>query len=276
MVSEFQYCEQLVKDQDVDRYLLCQFAAPELRGALYALFAFNYEIVKTRDVVSETQLGLIRLQWWRDAIGKLYAKGEQREVLEYPILQALDGVIRAYDLERADFEALIYAREFDLEDVRPSTLDGLVHYCDYTGTPLLKMVATVLGAEGEPLEAIASNYALAGGVRSVGYFAQKRRCLLPEDLMEARGVKLNQLYDPPSPKASDGRRLKFQDGMAGVVEECAGAFVSGVRADHRFLKAMQKLAEVNMGHIRRCGYDVFDPRYPLPPAFKALRLFLNL
>jgi len=272
MGSEILYCEQLVREQDADRYLLSQFAhaspegyagrsASEVRGALYALFAFNYEIAKTRDVVSETQLGLIRLQWWRDAIGKLYAG----EVLEYPILQALAVVIREYGLERADFEALIYAREFDLEDVRPSTLDGLAHYCDYTGTPLLRMVAQVLGAEGEPLEAIASNYALVGVLRSVGYFAQKRRCLLPEDVMEARGVKLNQLYE-----------LKAQDGMVGVVEECAGAFVSGVRADHRFLKAMQKLAELHMGHIRRCGYDVFDPRYPLPPAFKALRLFLNL
>ncbi|MGH1399475.1 MAG: phytoene/squalene synthase family protein [Alphaproteobacteria bacterium] len=272
MVCEISYCEQVVRGQDADRYLLCQFAPAGLRPALYALFAFHCEIAKTRDVVSETQLGLIRLQWWRDAIGKLYSG----EVLEFPVLQGLAQVIREHDLDRADFEALIYAREFDLEDVRPSTLEGLLQYCDYTGTPLLRMVGKVLGAEGEPLSVIAGNYGLVGVLRSVGYFAQKRRCLLPEAVMEARGVKLNQLYDPPSPKASARRGGKLQEGMVGVIEECAGAFVGGVRAEHRVFKAMQKLAEVNMGHVRRCGYDVFDPRYTLPPAFKVLRVVLNL
>ncbi len=53
---------------DRDRYL-CALAAPaQLRPDLVTLYAFNAELAGIADKVSETMLGLIRLQWWRDAL----------------------------------------------------------------------------------------------------------------------------------------------------------------------------------------------------------------
>src|SRR5579871_3364824 len=62
------YCEDTVRRYDRDRYRLALSQRPDRRPALFALFAFNHEIAKTREVVSDPTLGLIRLQWWRDAI----------------------------------------------------------------------------------------------------------------------------------------------------------------------------------------------------------------
>lgn len=278
MLSEISYCGALVKDQDRDRFLLSMFApsSPSAttrqawlspREALWALFAFHYEIAKTREVVSETQLGLIRLQWWRDAVAAVYEGGD---VPEHEVLRPLAEVIRAYDLHNQEardlFDMLIYAREFDLEDVLPADMEGVLHYADYTSTPLMQLAGRIAGADvdSEPVQVIAVNYALAGILRSVVHFARGRRCLLPEALMHTHVVSVNQLYE-----------LKRQDGLRDVVAAVAEEFVPGVRAQSRFLRAVQGMSEIYMGQIRRCGYDVFHPRMSVPPAFKELRLFFK-
>jgi len=264
-MNNFSYCMQVVKEHDPDRFLLSHFAPAEHRGALWALFAFNHEIAKTREVVSETQLGLIRLQWWREAIEEIYADGDVRE---HKVVEALAEVIQAYDLNNQDarehFDALIYAREFDLEDVLPSDLEGTLHYVDYTSTPLMMLVAKVLGASSDPVQVVGSNYALAGILRATLSFAQQRRCYLPQDLMTEHDVYLNQLY-----------ALKEQGGLRSVVKAVADQFVDGVQCDDRYLKTSQKLSALYIKQLKRLDYNVFHPRANLPPAFKALRLYIG-
>lgn len=264
MVSDISYCGQVVKEHDPDRFLLSYFAPADRREALWALFAFNYEIAKTREVVSETQLGLIRLQWWRDAIAAIYSDGD---VPEHEIVMAISEAIKTYDLPQEEFDALIYAREFDLEDVLPSDLEGTAHYADFTSTPLLKLALRVVGGDVdlEPVSSVATNYALAGILRATVSFARQRRCYLPQAVMQEHGVSVNQLYE-----------LKRQDGLVNVIEQVAGLFVDGVKCDNRFLRAHQKLAALYMGQLKRRQYDVFDGRLTLPPAFKELRLYLDL
>ncbi len=257
------YCGQLVRDYDPDRFLLSMFAPAERREALWALFAFNHEIAKTRESVTETQLGLIRLQWWRDAVGTIY---EGADVPEHEVLKALASAIKAHELPRAEFDALIYAREFDLEDVRPSTLEGLLNYADYTATPLMKLAVQICGGDAavEPVAPVAVNYALAGLLRAVPIHAAQRRCYLPEDLMNEHGAFLNQLYDN-----------KPGAGLLRVVEEIAGAHVGGVKTDNRFLKVSQRLSHIYMKKIKGLGFDVFHPKMQVQPAFKALRLVVS-
>ena len=63
----------LVRQHDRDRFLTTLFAPDDRREDLLALYAFNHEVAKTREVVSEPTLGRIRLQWWRDNLEAIYA-----------------------------------------------------------------------------------------------------------------------------------------------------------------------------------------------------------
>ena len=60
------YCEALVRAADKDRFLAALFAPAEQRRRLHALYAFNIEIARVREVAREPMPGEIRLQWWRD------------------------------------------------------------------------------------------------------------------------------------------------------------------------------------------------------------------
>ena len=71
-MKQLSYCGQYVKENDPDRFLLSLFCHYSCREALWALLAFNCEISKTREVVSDSTLGHIRLQWWKDEIAHIY------------------------------------------------------------------------------------------------------------------------------------------------------------------------------------------------------------
>ena len=59
---------ELVRRHDRDRYQTALFAPADRREALFALYAFNYEIARVRESVTQPMLGQIRLQWWREVI----------------------------------------------------------------------------------------------------------------------------------------------------------------------------------------------------------------
>ncbi|PKP80734.1 MAG: hypothetical protein CVT79_14045 [Alphaproteobacteria bacterium HGW-Alphaproteobacteria-18] len=65
--------DKRVRRVDEDRWISSRFAAPTERRALVALYALAYELVRVREAVSEETLGLIRFQWWREAIEEIEA-----------------------------------------------------------------------------------------------------------------------------------------------------------------------------------------------------------
>jgi len=60
----------------------------------FALYAFNYEVARVRESVSEPMLGQIRLQWWRENIAAAFAGEAPRD---HPIVAALTATIASED-----------------------------------------------------------------------------------------------------------------------------------------------------------------------------------
>src|SRR5262249_53819170 len=103
------HCEALVRAAARARYLAALFAPAEHRGALHALYAFNLEVARVRELAHEPLAGEIRLQWWSDALG-----GERRgEAAAHPVAVALSAASAPYDPPGEPLAALIAARRFD-------------------------------------------------------------------------------------------------------------------------------------------------------------------
>jgi len=62
------FCADLARSHDFPRYASTLFVSTEQRRALLALYAFNVEICRVRDQVSQPLPGEIRLQWWTDLL----------------------------------------------------------------------------------------------------------------------------------------------------------------------------------------------------------------
>src|SRR6184192_565741 len=91
----------LVRRHDRDRYQTALFAPADRREALFALYAFNYEIARVRELVSQPMLGQIRLQWWREAVAAAFAGAPSRQ---HEVAQPLSAVIADHRLTRAHFD----------------------------------------------------------------------------------------------------------------------------------------------------------------------------
>lgn len=222
---------------------------------LFSLYAFNHEIAKTREVVTETRLGLIRLQWWRDALAAVY---EGKPPLKHEVVEPLAAAIKKHDLPQEHFELLLHAREFDLEDRLPATLEGMKSYADFTSTPLLNLALKIEGREApeDEVREAGISYALTGLLRAVVAHSKQRRCYLPEDLLQKAGTSQYHLYD--------GEDF---DKIIPVVRAVAEA----ASTTSNLLSA--KMARMHLKHIEKAGCNLLSSRLSFPPVLMALRLW---
>jgi NADH dehydrogenase [ubiquinone] 1 alpha subcomplex assembly factor 6 len=150
--SPLSHVARLVQRHDRDRFLTALFAPAERREDLFALYAFNYEVAKTREVVSEATLGRVRLQWWRESIAGIYAGDTPRR---HEVIEPLTAAIRRHDLARESFDRLIDARESDLGNDPPESLAALERYVDTTSGGLVLLALAILGGTGNAASAAA-------------------------------------------------------------------------------------------------------------------------
>jgi len=180
------YCASQTSQHDKERYLSALFAGEAQRASLFALYAFNLEIAKTRESVSEPMLGEIRLQWWREAIDEIY-EGRPRR---HEVVEALATAIGAHDLPKQLFHQIIDARTFDIYDEPMATFGDLIDYAASTSQSLMKLAALCL-TEGRPLSDeekvvlrhLGIAYGLAGVLRAFHFHASQGLVLVPSDLL---------------------------------------------------------------------------------------------
>jgi len=243
------YCLAEVRRHDRDRYLTALFAPAVARPALWPLYAFNLEVAKTREAVSEPILGRIRLEWWREALDGIYA-GTPRQ---HPVVLALNEAVARYDLSRARLERLIDAREVDLDDAPPRDLAALTAYAEGTAGTLQELVMEALGRRDDPAldaaRAIGSAWALVGLIRAVAFHAQAQRQYLPEGLMTELGATLT----PSAELSAVVERIAAEAAR----RLAAGRAVRGLPQAVKRGLLVATLADADLADIRRAGNDPF-------------------
>jgi len=192
---QLSYCADQNRRGDNDRYLTALHAPAARREALFALYAFNIEVAKTRETVSEPMIGQIRLQWWREAIDEAYAG----KVRDHAVLRPLAVLIEQHALSRRHFEALIDAREFDLTEDPPETLEALIDYTRDTSSSLIHLALEALGVREDTAHDAARRVGIAWGLtgllRAAAFHARAKRQYLPAALMHSAGADRADLFE---------------------------------------------------------------------------------
>lgn len=195
MADPFDHVQALVRDHDIDRYLTALFAAPEHRGGLLALYAFNSEVARVRDLVNDPLPGEVRLQWWRDFL----TGTEHGEASANPVAAALASTISHYHLPVEALIALLDARVFDLYDDPMPTLTDLEGYAGETSSALMQLGSIILAGGEEPGTCDAAGhagvaYGLTGLLRALPWHAARRQSFLPADVLDRHGVDRETMF----------------------------------------------------------------------------------
>ncbi|GAA0770574.1 squalene/phytoene synthase family protein [Roseibium denhamense] len=189
MSTDFDHAAELVRQYDKDRYLSALLAPPQHRAGLMALYAFNSEISRIRDLVSEPLPGEVRLQWWRD----LLEGTEHGTAAANPVASALLQTIKTYDLPVQLLSAMAEARTFDLYNDPMPGLNDLEGYAGETVSGLIQLSCYVLNGGKDPATATAAGhagvaYAMTGLMRALPWHAARQQMYLPKDVLDRHGV----------------------------------------------------------------------------------------
>lgn len=253
----------LVRRHDPDRFLTALFAPPDRREDLLALYAFNLEVARIRETVNEPMLGLMRVQWWRDAVDRMHdGRGAPQG---HPVAEALAQAVARHGLPRALFDRLLDARDRDMDDDPVPDRQALHAYADDTGATVAQLALWILGDTGATAQEAAASvgraYAMVGLLRAMPFHALQNRLYLPaaEVDAQARSAALSGRAEEPvralvaalSQEAGSGlkqaRRLYPRPGRATVAA---------------LLPAL--LAEGSLARLRKAGHDPFAPHLRLP------------
>ncbi len=193
-MNNFEHCAALVREADRDRYLATLFAPADRRDALYALYAFNVEIGRVRDLAREPMPGEIRLQWWREAIS-----GERAgEAAAHPVAAALREMLAGHGFVAAPLLELIDAHGFDLYDEPMATVADLELYAIRTQSPLFAMAAGILKPGGAPPELFTLDasvvFTIAGVLRNFGRHTARRQLYVPAEILERHQVRPADIF----------------------------------------------------------------------------------
>ncbi|MTH97264.1 phytoene/squalene synthase family protein [Roseibium sp. RKSG952] len=195
MTSNYDHAAESVRVHDWDRYLSVLFAHERHRPGLFALYAFNAEIARVRDQISNPMPGEIRLQWWRDLIeGQAHGDAGGN-----PMAAAFMETVTKYDLPRHSLTALIDARVFDLYDDPMPSLNDLEGYAGETASAIFQLAGLILNDGADPKSAEAAGhagvvYAIAGLMRGLPQHAARRQMYLPADVLARHNVDAEKVF----------------------------------------------------------------------------------
>ena len=233
-------CLQTLRETDRDRYLAALLTPADRRAAIVALYAYNAELARVRDLVREPLPGEVRLQYWRD----LLEGAAHGETAANPVAAELIRAVQAWRLPVAPLIAMADARIFDLYDDPMETTDMFEGYAGETASALIQLASLVLDPEA------AEGAADIVGHAGVALAVAGAILLLP--VHRARG----QVYLPTQILASVG--LDRQ------------AFLTAGK-DDRVDAAIQAFAGFGLDHLRKARSAGRLPK-SLVPAFLPVTL----
>jgi 15-cis-phytoene synthase len=189
-----QYCQQKTRESGSSFTLSFMFLPKEKRDAMTALYAFCREVDDVVDECTDYQIAQTKLAWWKQEIHRLF-----HETPQHPVTQALQPVIKTFDLKEAHFIEIIDGMQMDTQYNRYADFEQLALYCYRVASVVGLLSAQIFGysdpATLQYAHDLGMAFQLTNIIRDVGEDARRGRIYIPLDEMERAGVTEQQLLN---------------------------------------------------------------------------------
>jgi len=256
--ADVKFCTELVRAHDFARYASTLFVPAVQRRALLAIYAFNVEISRVREQVSQPLPGEIRLQWWTDML----AGAEHGGVEGNPVAAELLLAIRSWRLPVERLSRLIDEHQFDLYNDPMPTMAALEGYINDTSAALFSLGARIAGWQSDEIEHLARHAGLAQGIAQVmaalPLDASRRQLFVPLQLLESHGSGMEDVFagkEAPKPRAALDQLI----GEARGHLKTAFALLANAPQEVRSVFLQLSLVARDLERMSRADSDPFVP-----------------
>ena len=253
------FCAELVRTHDFPRYASTLFGPVAQRRALLALYAFNVEISRVREHVSQPLPGEIRLQWWTDMLAGAGHGGVEGN----PVAAELLLAIRNCRLPVERLSRLIDEHQFDLYNDPMPTMAALEGYINDTSCALFSLGAGIAGRQSDEIEHLARHAGLAQGIVQVIAAllldASRRQLFVPLQFLQQHGSSMEEVF---SSKQTPGARAAIDQliGEARTHLETAFRLLENAPPEVRPVFLPLALVARDLPRMSRADSDPFVPR----------------
>ncbi|KAI2630578.1 squalene/phytoene synthase [Xylaria nigripes] len=252
-----QYCVAQLRQSDSESYLVRHFIPGWRRDAYDAFRAFNLELVRLPELVTNPAIGQLRMQFWRTAINDTFAGHPPKEPIMILLHQALLRLAEKSPQGNSSsikfwLLRLISTREKYMDNRPFPSLSVLEEYAENTYSTLMYSTLAALSVQSMHMDHVASHIGKACGIAAVcrgipvlassappvmspgGETVGSSRnpvLLLPLDIMAETGLKEEDFYRY-GPEAGG-----FQDAV----------FKVATRANDHLITAREMLKNIRAG-----------------------------
>jgi phytoene synthase len=253
------FCAEQVRSHDFERYASTLFVSADIRRALLALYAFNVEISRVREQVSQPLPGEIRLQWWTDMLAGAGHGGVEGN----PVAAELKRAIRTYGLPVERLSRLIDEHQFDLYNDPMPSMAALEAYVYDTSSALFALGTRIVGRQSEAMDHLARHAGFAQGmvrvIASLPVDAARRQLFVPLQLLESHGSGMEEVFagkETPRMRAALDQLI----GEARTHLKTAFELLADAPREVRPLFLPLALVRRDLGRISRADSDPFKLR----------------
>jgi phytoene synthase len=239
-----------------------RFAPAALRDHLAALLAWRHQVRAILDEVSDPGVARLKLQWWRDELGRTIA-GAPR----HPLSAALKPALERHRLPQAPFLDLTERVESEILHRQPSDEADLDTACDQDFGALFELLARCHGLTDSDRLGIARRLGVFCArvylIRDSGAMARKGRTLLPVESLREHGLAAAALT-----QRENRERLPDLLAAAAARARATAPDPEEIRIMPGCIRARTGIMEALLDEIEGDGFDVADQRIGLTPLRK--------
>ncbi|MBL4598014.1 MAG: squalene/phytoene synthase family protein [Rhizobiaceae bacterium] len=265
------FCLNQLRELNYDRYLACLYLPENIRGLAIALNAFDAEIQKISNAISEPMTGEIRIQWWRDTL----AAGISGTPTHNPLADYLLWEMDAHKLPLLPLDAYLQARIFDLYHDPMPDLGTLEGYCGETASVVFQLLTMAASLEQNTQMAdICGHAGMVAGLtvilNSLPRHTAQNRLYLPKELLEAKGLDLKQWFSGNNESTHLDvvkHTLDLAENHLGKLRSLVSEY-SDEKAELSLILLPIALYSSYLKNLRKLDIKIFDPVAPMSPLKK--------
>ncbi len=261
-------CERLARPVGSAFRLASLKLPPVEQRAITALRALDVSLAEISESISEPQVAMAKLDWWREALLRM-TEGHA----EHPVIQSLLAALQELGLEgeARDAESMLIAHledrlggtRIELEYEGFDAVQDLEAFLDARYGSMFALYARILDADDTTRQA-ARNLGCWHGrlerARLLGRHARAGRIYLPAERLRAHGLDEADLYRPD---ASTARETLFREELDRI--EAGLAEWQAPQRPHRLFRILRAIDRDHLRLMQATPEKLTDARVELSP-----------
>ncbi len=269
-VDSLLYCSEKVAPFGSSNYYALLWQAPKTRTRMLAVLALRQELLDIPARVSDGQLALTKLNWWRDELARA-----ARGVAQHPVSSGLQPLLGESLLSLPELTSICDGVEMLLHTGRLQDEAALMKFCSLTGGLPWQLTARI-AAPGDAsglayAEQIGVGLQLLETLQNLVAEAQRGMILAPTSMLERHNLPVERLSsaepDEHFVALAEDMLARSQSALLAARQQLPGR----VPAALRYLAALAAMANATATELERSGLDsLASQRLSLTPVRKLL------